>query len=173
VSLAVTPVLSWLAAVWPFVRAQLPSRLAPAAVAKSGAGRSAAFVPVRVRAGYDAVASSGSARGRLYRKGVVEGIITAPVAASSPVLPPLHHVPGPLRCAGARRAALPPGGGGGRGGVGRENGFDEATTARCAITGCLRPGQNPDAQQAVARSGASQACPWQEYIRVWARRRSS
>src|SRR6266511_3164187 len=48
-----TPDERWLAAVWPFVRAGLPSP--PAAVLEIGCGRLGGFVPALLRDGYDAV----------------------------------------------------------------------------------------------------------------------
>src|SRR5919201_5467760 len=48
-----TPDQRWLAAVWPFVRDQLPP--APAAVLEIGCGPLGGFVPALLRDGYDAV----------------------------------------------------------------------------------------------------------------------
>jgi SAM-dependent methyltransferase len=48
-----TPEQRWLAAVWPFVRAQLPS--SPARVLEIGCGPLGGFVPALLREGYDAV----------------------------------------------------------------------------------------------------------------------
>src|SRR5260221_12516209 len=89
-SLVVTPDDRWLAAVWPFVRAQLPP--APAAVAEIGCGPLGGFVPALRSAGYDAVGIDPEApEGAWYRQVGVEGGQTAPVP---PIIAgtSLHHV---------------------------------------------------------------------------------
>src|SRR5437764_3087741 len=76
----------WLAAVWPFVRAQLPA--APAAVAEIGCGPLGGFVPVLRSAGYEAVGIDPEApEGPWYRQAEFEDYETGPVVRSSPARP--------------------------------------------------------------------------------------
>lgn len=81
----------WLAAVWPFVRGQLPSP--PARVLEVGCGTLGGFVPALVADGYEAVGVDPEApEGAHYRRVEVErydppGPLGCVVAATS-----LHHV---------------------------------------------------------------------------------
>ena len=85
------PADRWLAAVWPFVRAQLPP--APARVLEVGCGTLGGFVPALVADGYEAVGVDPEApEGAHYRRVEVErydppGPLGCVVAATS-----LHHV---------------------------------------------------------------------------------
>lgn len=54
-----TPDERWLAAVWPFVRAKLPSR--PARVLEIGCGPLGGFVPMLYADGYDAAGADPAA----------------------------------------------------------------------------------------------------------------
>jgi SAM-dependent methyltransferase len=81
----------WLAATWPFVRANLPSP--PARVVEIGCGRLGGFVPEVARAGYDAVGVDPEAPlGPSYRRVAFEEYdepqpIDAAIACTS-----LHHL---------------------------------------------------------------------------------
>ena len=86
-----TPHERWLAAVWPFVRGQLPP--APARVLEVGCGKLGGFVPALLDGGYQAVGVDPEApEGADYRRVEVEGYdppwpVECVVASTS-----LHHV---------------------------------------------------------------------------------
>jgi len=160
----VTPDDRWLAAVWPFVRAQLPP--APAAVAEIGCGPLGGFVPVLRSAGYDAVGIDPEApEGAWYRQVEFEGYQTAPVAAII-ACTSLHHVADLGDVLDRVEAALPPGG------VvvvvewARER-FDEAT-ARWCENRLPPPGPEPGWLSRRCAEWRMSGSPWQEYIRGWA-----
>src|SRR6266540_3865172 len=87
-----TPDERWLAAVWPFVRAGLPSP--PAAVLEIGCGRLGGFVPALLRDGYDAVgvdpeAPEGPGYHRIEFEAYqsprpVDGVVAPPDSAAEP-----------------------------------------------------------------------------------------
>jgi SAM-dependent methyltransferase len=87
----VTPDERWLAAVWPFVRASLPTT--PASVVEIGCGPLGGFVPMLGQAGYQATGVDPQAPpGPSYRQVEFErydlpGRVDAVVACTS-----LHHV---------------------------------------------------------------------------------
>jgi SAM-dependent methyltransferase len=98
----------WLAAVWPFVCAQLPP--APAAVAEIGCGPLGGFVPVLRSAGYAAVGIDPEApEGPWYRQAEFEDYATGPVAAII-ACTSLHHVADLSDVLDRVQAALAPGG---------------------------------------------------------------
>jgi len=154
----------WLAAVWPFVRAQLPG--APAALAEIGCGPLGGFIPELRSAGYDAVGIDPEApEGTWYRRVEFERYESEPVAAIV-ACTSLHHVADLAEVLDRVAAALTPGG------VlvvvewARER-FDEATARWCQDR---LPPPGPDA------GWLSQRCAewheswlsWEQYLRGWA-----
>jgi len=155
---------SWLAAVWPFVQAQLPA--APAAVAEIGCGPLGGFIPELRSAGYDAVGIDPEApEGPWYRRVEFERYEAEPVAAIV-ACTSLHHVADLAEVLDRVEAALTPGA------VlvvvewARER-FDEATARWCQDR---LPPPGPDA------GWLSQRCAewheswlrWEQYLRGWA-----
>jgi len=160
----VTPDDRWLAAVWPFVRAQLPA--APAAVAEIGCGPLGGFVPALRSAGYDAVGIDPEApEGAWYRQAEFERRETGPVAAIV-ACTSLHHVADLGEVLDRVEAALAPGG------VvvvvewARER-FDEATARWCEDR-LLPPGPAPGWLSRRCAEWRESGCAWQDYIRGWA-----
>src|SRR6266581_3536458 len=105
----VTPDERWLAAVWPFVRAWLPSP--PSAVVEIGCGPLGGFVPMLRSAGYDAAgvdpeAPDGPGYHQVeFERYQVPGPAAAVVACAS-----LHHVADVGEVLGLAGAALAGGG---------------------------------------------------------------
>lgn len=154
----------WLAAVWPFVRAQLPA--APVTVTEIGCGPLGGFVPALRSAGYEAVGIDPEApEGSWYRQVAFEDYETGPVSAIV-ACTSLHHVADPGGVLDRVEAALAPGG------VvvvvewARER-FDEATARWCEDR---LPPPGPDAGWLSRRccEWHESGRPWAEYIRSWA-----
>lgn len=160
-----TPDERWIAAVWPFVRSQLPA--APARVVEIGCGPLGGFVPALRAAGYGATGVDPEApegpeyvRAEFERSGLA-GPAGAVVACTS-----LHHVADLGEVLGLVGELLAPGG---RLVVvewARER-FDEPTARWCF--GRLPPGggdHNWLAERYAQWRDSGQ--PWQEYCRSWA-----
>jgi SAM-dependent methyltransferase len=154
----------WLAAVWPFVRAQLPP--APGTVAEIGCGPLGGFVPALRSASYEAVGIDPEApEGPWYRQAEFEDYKTGPVGAIV-ACTSLHHVADLGDVLDRVQAALAPGG------VvvvvewAREQ-FDEATARWCKDR---LPPPGPDAGWLSRRCSEwhESGRPWPEYIRSWA-----
>jgi SAM-dependent methyltransferase len=162
-----TPDDPWLAAVWPFVRGQLPP--APAAVLEVGCGTLGGFVSALLDAGYHAVGVDPEApEGPAYRQIEFERYeppqpVDCVVASLS-----LHHVADLDQALDRLRDLLVPGG--------RLvvvewawERFDEATARWCfARLASSNPGEEPgwlhEAQERWAASGR----PWDDFLRFWA-----
>jgi SAM-dependent methyltransferase len=161
----VTPDEQWLAAMWPFVRSQLPA--APAAVIEIGCGPLGGFVPMLAAAGYQATGVDPDApAGPQYRRAEFErsglpGPAAAVVACTS-----LHHVADLGQVLDLVGATLLPGG---RVVVvewARER-FDEAT-ARWCFSRLAPPGDEHSflhGQQEQWRESGQQ---WDAWCRSWA-----
>ena len=160
-----TPDERWLAAVWPFVRAWLPSP--PSAVVEIGCGPLGGFVPMLHSAGYDAAGADPQApEGPWYQRVEFErcempGPVSAVVACTS-----LHHVTDlgeVLNLAGASLVA------GGRLVVvewARER-FDEAT-ARWCFDRLPQPTGDPGWLQRRRYQWLASGLPWDDYCQAWA-----
>ena len=160
-----TPDERWLAAVWPFVRASLPT--APASVVDIGCGPLGGFVPFLERAGYQATGVDPEAPlGPSYRQVEFErydlpGRVDAVVACTS-----LHHVADLGTALDTIEAALAPGGVAVVVEWARER-FDEATArwcfARLPEANSDHPGWLHHRQAEWVESGQ----PWDAYLRSW------
>ena len=154
----------WLAAVWPFVRAQLPP--APEAVVEVGCGPLGGFVPAMRSAGYDAVGIDPEApEGAWYRQVAFEDHQTGPVAAVI-ACTSLHHVADLGDVLDRVQAALAPGG------VvvvveWAWERFDEATARWCEDR-LPRPGPDDGWLSGRCSEWHQSGRPWPEYIRGWA-----
>ncbi len=162
-----TPDERWLATVWPFVRAELPS--APATVLEIGCGPLGGFVPALRRAGYDAVGVDPEAPEAPGYHGIefehyeppqpVDGV----VACTS-----LHHVADPDDVLDRVGAALVPDGALVVVEWAWER-FDEATARWCFArlappASAAEPGWLHRRRDEWAASGQ----PWDVYWRAWA-----
>jgi SAM-dependent methyltransferase len=105
----VTPDERWLAAVWPFVRGQLPA--APAQVTELGCGPLGGFVPMLRAAGYQAVGVDPAAPdGPWYRQVEFEHYVLPEPAGAVVACVSLHHVADLGAALDLIHAALAPGG---------------------------------------------------------------
>ena len=154
----------WLAAVWPFVRAQLPAE--PAAVAEIGCGTLGGFVPALRSAGYDAIGIDPEAPdGDWYRRAEFERCEIGPVAAIV-ACTSLHHVADLGETMDRIEAALAPDG------VlvvvewARE-GFDEATALWCEER-LPPPGPEPGWLSRHCAEWRQSGLGWEEFLRGWA-----
>jgi SAM-dependent methyltransferase len=162
-----TPDERWLAAVWPFVRAQLPSP--PATVIEIGCGPLGGFVPALLGDGYDAVGvdpEAPEAPGyhriefeRYQPPRPVDGV----VACTS-----LHHVADPDDVLDRVAVALAPGG------VlvvveWAWERFDQATARWCfARLTPSAPTAEPGWLHRRRNEWAGSGQPWEAYCRAWA-----
>ena len=162
-----TPDDRWLAAVWPFVRSQLPS--APATVLEVGCGTVGGFVPALLGDGYDAVGVDPEApEGPGYRR--VEFEAYEPVKPVEGVVASLslHHVADLDEVLDRLKAVLVPGGALVVVEWAWER-FDEATARWCfdrlAPPG---PGAEPGWLHRHQERWAASGQPWDGYCRAWA-----
>ena len=162
-----SPDQAWLAAVWPFVRAQLPP--APARVLELGCGPLGGFVPALQDGGYDAVGVDPQApEGAGYQRVEFERYrpprpVACVVASTS-----LHHVADLDAVLDRVTAALV---GGGRLVVvewGWER-FDEATARWCfSRLASPAPGAEPGWLHRHREQWAASGQPWEAYCQAWA-----
>jgi SAM-dependent methyltransferase len=162
-----TPDDRWLAAVWPFVRGQLPP--APATVLEVGCGRLGGFVPALLDGGYDAVGVDPEApEGPSYRRLEFERYDPRWPMESAVASVSLHHVADLDEVLDRLEALLVPGG------VlvvveWAWERFDEAT-ARWAFDRLAPPA--PDAEPGWLHRHqdrwAASGQPWAGYCRGWA-----
>src|SRR5215216_3987796 len=162
-----TPDDRWLAAVWPFVRRQLPS--APARVLEVGCGPLGGFVPALLEDGYKAVGVDPEApEGSDYQQVEVERHdppwpVDCVVASTS-----LHHVADLDEVLDRLEALLVPGG------VlvvveWAWERFDEATARWCfARLTPPAPGEEPGWLHKHRARWAASGRPWENYCRTWA-----
>jgi SAM-dependent methyltransferase len=162
-----TPDDRWLAAVWPFVRRQLPS--APARVLEVGCGPLGGFVPALLEDGYKAVGVDPEApEGSDYQQVEVERHdppwpVDCVVASTS-----LHHVADLDEVLDRLEALLVPGG------VlvvveWAWERFDEATARWCfARLTPSAPGEEPGWLHKHRARWAASGRPWENYCRTWA-----
>jgi SAM-dependent methyltransferase len=162
-----TPDDRWLAAVWPFVREQLPP--APASVLEIGCGARGGFVPALRDAGYRAVGVDPEApEGPDYRRVEFERYqpprpVDGAVASLS-----LHHVADLEAALDRLQAVLAPGG------VlvvveWAWERFDEAT-ARWSFARLAPPaqGDEPGWLHRHRERWSASGQPWDRYLRAWA-----
>ena len=162
-----TPDDRWLAAVWPFVREQLPP--APATVLEVGCGSLGGFVPALLDAGYQAVGVDPEApEGSDYQRLEVERYdppwpVDCVVASLS-----LHHVADLDAALDRLRDLLVPGG---------ElmvvewawERFDEPTARWCfARLAPPAPGDEPGWLRKHQQRWSASGRPWDGYLRDWA-----
>jgi len=154
----------WLAAVWPFVRAQLPA--APAEVAEIGCGSLGGFVPELRSAGYNAIGIDPEAPdGEWYRRAEFERCEIGPVAAIV-ACTSLHHVADLREAVDRIEASLAPDG------VlvvvewARER-FDE-TTAKWCEDRLPPPGPDPGWLSRHCAEWRQSGLGWEEFLQGWA-----
>jgi SAM-dependent methyltransferase len=156
----------WLAAVWPFVRDQLPP--APARVLEVGCGTLGGFVPALLAGGYQAVGVDPEApEGPDYRRIEFERYeppqpVECVVASLS-----LHHVADLEEVLDRLAALLVPGG------VlvvveWAWERFDEATARWCFARLTPAPGEEPGWLHKHQERWAASGQPWDGYLRAWA-----
>jgi SAM-dependent methyltransferase len=157
----------WLAAVWPFVRGQLPP--APARVLEVGCGSLGGFVPALLDAGYQAVGVDPEApEGPDYQRVELERydppwLVECVVASLS-----LHHVADLDEALDRLQARLVPDG------VlvvveWAWERFDEATARWClARLAPPAPGVEPGWLHRHQERWAASGQPWDDYLRAWA-----
>lgn len=162
-----TPDDRWLAAVWPFVRGQLPP--SPARVLEIGCGPLGGFVPALLEGGYDAVGVDPEApEGSNYHQVEVEGYdppqpVECVVASTS-----LHHVADLDEVLDQLEALLV------HDGVlvvveWAWERFDEATARWCfARLAPSAPGVEPGWLHRHQERWAASGQPWDGYCRTWA-----
>jgi SAM-dependent methyltransferase len=157
----------WLAAVWPFVRDQLPP--APASVLEVGCGTLGGFVPALLDEGYQAVGVDPEAPdGPNYQQIEFERYeppqpVEAVVASLS-----LHHVADLAEALDRLQALLAPGGVLVVVELARER-FDEATARWCfARLAPPAPGAEPNWLRKHQEQWAASGQPWDGYLRAWA-----
>ena len=156
----------WLAAVWPFVRGQLPP--APASVLEVGCGTLGGFVPELLNGGYQAVgvdpeAPEGPNNQQIeFERYEPPQPVQAVVASLS-----LHHVADLAKALDRLQVLLAPGG------VlvvelARER-FDEATARWCfARLTSPATGAEPSWLHTHQERWAASGQPWDGYLRTWA-----
>jgi SAM-dependent methyltransferase len=154
----------WLAAVWPFVGAQLPD--APAAVVEIGCGPLGGFIPELRSAGYDAIGVDPEAPdGDWYRRAEFERCEIEPVAAIV-ACTSLHHVADLGEMMDRIEAALAPDG------VlvvvewARER-FDAATAQWCEDR-LPPPGPEPGWLSRQCADWRESGLGWEQYLQGWA-----
>jgi SAM-dependent methyltransferase len=161
-----TPEDRWLAAMWPFVRGQLPP--APATVLEVGCGPLGGFVPALLADGHRAVGVDPDApEGPDYHRVEVERFdppwpVGCVVASTS-----LHHVADLDEVLGRLEAVLVPGG------VlvvveWAWERFDEATARWCFARLGPPHGEEPGWLHAHQERWAASGQPWDGYLRGWA-----
>jgi SAM-dependent methyltransferase len=157
----------WLAAVWPFVRGQLPP--APATVLEVGCGTLGGFVPALLDTGYHAVGVDPEApEGPGYRRIEFEQYqpprpVHGVVASLS-----LHHVADLEEVLDRLAALLVPGGAMIVVEWGWER-FDEPTAQWCfARLAPPAPGAEPGWLHRHRERWAASGRPWDDYCRAWA-----
>jgi SAM-dependent methyltransferase len=162
-----TPDDPWLAAVWPFVRGQVPP--APASVLEVGCGTLGGFVPALLGAGYNAVGVDPEApEGPAYQRIEFERYepsqpVDCVVASLS-----LHHVADLEEVLDRLAALLVPGG------VlvvveWAWERFDEATARWCFARLALpAPGNEPGWLHKHQQRWAASGQPWDDYLEAWA-----
>jgi SAM-dependent methyltransferase len=162
-----TPDDPWLAAVWPFVRDQLPP--APATVLEVGCGKLGGFVPALLDGGYDAVGVDLEApEGPGYHQVEFEWYqpsrpVDCVVASLS-----LHHVADLDEVLDRLGAVLVPGG------VlvvveWAWERFDEATARWCfARLASPNPGAEPGWLHKAQERWAASGQPWDDFLGAWA-----
>jgi SAM-dependent methyltransferase len=162
-----TPDDRWLAAVWPFVRRQLPP--APARVLEVGCGSLGGFVPALLSDGYEAIGVDPEApEGSDYQRVEVERydapwLVDCVVASTS-----LHHVADLAEVLDRLQDLLVPGG------VlvvveWAWERFDEATARWCfARLPPSAPGEEPGWLHRHQERWAASGQPWDGYSRAWA-----
>jgi SAM-dependent methyltransferase len=160
-----TPEERWLAAVWPFVRHNLPAP--PAAVTEIGCGPLGGFVARMRSAGYQAAGVDPEAPdGPWYRRAEFESYdhpepVQAVVACTS-----LHHVADVGAVLDLTAAALVPGGTVIVVEWARER-FDEAAARWCFDR--LRPAaDHPSWLQRRQEEWLASGLPWRDYCEAWA-----
>jgi SAM-dependent methyltransferase len=163
-----TPEERWLAAVWPLVRARLPSP--PATVLEVGCGPLGGFVPALLGGGYDAVGVDPEApEGPDYHRLEFEHYqpprpVEAVVACTS-----LHHVADLDEVLDRMGAALVPEGGLVVVVEWAWERFDQATARWCfARLAPLGPAAEPGWLQRHRDEWAASGQPWDAYCRAWA-----
>ena len=161
----VTPDERWHAAVWPFVRGQLPAP--PARVLEIGCGPAGGFVPKLHASGYDATGIDPAAPpGPWYVQAEVERYGIGEPAAAIVACASLHHVADLGEVLDLAAAALIPGG------VlvvvewARER-FDEAT-ARWCFSRLAQPEDQHDWLRERLAGWRSSGRTWDAYCRSWA-----
>jgi SAM-dependent methyltransferase len=157
----------WLAAVWPFVRGQLPP--APATVLEVGCGTLGGFVPALGERGYQALgvdpeAPEGSDYQRVeFEQYEPQHLVDCVVASLS-----LHHVADPEEVLNRLWDLLVPGG------VlvvveWAWERFDEATARWCfARLASPNPGEEPGWLHKAQERWAASGQPWDDFLRSWA-----
>jgi SAM-dependent methyltransferase len=157
----------WLAAVWSFVRRQLPSP--PARVLEVGCGSLGGVVPALLEGGYDAIGVDPDApEGSVFQQVEVERYdppwpVDCVVASTS-----LHHVADLDEVLDRLAALLVPGG------VlvvveWAWERFDEATARWCfARLAAPAPGDEPGWLHRHQERWLASGQPWDDYCRVWA-----
>jgi SAM-dependent methyltransferase len=162
-----TPDDRWLAAVWPFVRDQLPP--APARVLEVGCGRLGGFVPAMLDGGYSAVGVDPEAPGGPgYQRVEVERHdppwpVDGVVASAS-----LHHVADLDEVLDRLAALLVPGGVVVVAEWAWER-FDEPTARWCfARLTPPAPGAEPSWLHHHQERWTASGQPWDAYLRAWA-----
>jgi SAM-dependent methyltransferase len=162
-----TPDDPWLAAVWPFVRDQLPP--APATVLEVGCGKLGGVVPALLDGGYDAVGVDPEApEGPEYHQVEFERYqpsrpVDCVVASLS-----LHHVADLDEVLDRLGAVLVPGG------VlvvveWAWERFDAATARWCfARLASPNPGEEPGWLHKAQERWAASGQPWDDFLRSWA-----
>jgi SAM-dependent methyltransferase len=157
----------WLAAVWPFVRDQLPP--APASVLEVGCGTLGGFVPALLDGGYQAVGVDPEAPdGPNYQQIEFERYepprpVECVVASLS-----LHHVADLGAALDRLQALLAPGGVLVVVEFARER-FDEVTASWCfARLTPPTPGAEPSWLHKHQERWAASGQPWDDYLRAWA-----
>jgi SAM-dependent methyltransferase len=161
----VTPDEQWLAAAWPFVRAQLPA--APARVVEIGCGPLGGFVPRLHTSGYEAAGIDPEAPcGAGYRQVEFEHYDMPRPADAIVACTSLHHVADLAAVLDLVEAALVPGGMLVIVEWARER-FDEAT-ARWCFDRLSRPGSHPGWLHHRCAGWRDSGQPWDVYCRSWA-----
>jgi SAM-dependent methyltransferase len=161
----VTPDERWLAAVWPFVRAQLPA--APARVVEIGCGPLGGFVPMLRTSGYEAAGVDPEApQGPGYCRVEFERYEMPQSAGAIVACTSLHHVADLGAVLDLVDAALMPGGLLVVVEWARER-FDEAT-ARWCFDRLPPPGTDPGWLHRRRAEWRDSGQPWDAYCHAWA-----